>query len=410
VSGARATGGEDAREAELGAPADVECLKLTSWFGERDRSEGQLVADALLDLYGRQRIQSSVVLRGAQGFGAKHRLRSDRLLTLSEDLPVVAIALDARERIEELLESVREIQHRGLLTVERARMLVRSETEDRGPAPLVRSETEDHGPAPLVGRRTEDRGPAPLVGSQTEDGGPARDGNARASKLTIYLDRHDRVGGRPAFVAACELLHREGVAGASALLGVDGTRHGHRRRARFFARNARVPMMIVAVGPAERIAGVLPELERTLKHPLLTLEHVRVCKRDGRLIESPHEGKAVDEHGGELWQKLTVVTSEAARHEGRAVHLELVRRLRRARAAGATSLRGMWGFHGAHAPHGDRVLSLRRHVPVFTILFDRQERMEALFPIVDELTREHGLVTSELACSIGLAGAGASEH
>jgi PII-like signaling protein len=361
VSGARGSGGDDVRESEPSTPAGVECLKLTSWFGERDRSEGReghLVADALLDLYGERGIRNSVVLRGAEGFGAKHRLRTDRLLTLSEDLPVVAIAVDTRERIEGLLESVQEIQRKGLLTVERARM---------------------------------------LVPNQTDDWATASDDNAHASKLTIYLDRHDRVGGRPAFVAACELLHREGVAGASALLGVDGTRHGHRRRARFFARNAHVPMTIVAVGQGERIAGVLPQLERMLNNPLLTLERVRVCKRDGRLVEPPHNGREADEHEGELWQKLTVVTSEASRHEGRAVHLELIRRLRKAGAAGATSLRGMWGFHGAHTPHGDRVLSLRRHVPVFTILFDTRERTEALFPIVDELTREHGLVTSELA-------------
>ena len=50
----------------------------------------------------------------------------------------------------------------------------------------------------------------------------------------------------PAFVAVCDLLHRRGVAGATVLLGVDGTTHGQRRRARFFAGNDDVPMMIVA--------------------------------------------------------------------------------------------------------------------------------------------------------------------
>jgi PII-like signaling protein len=52
---------------------------------------------------------------------------------------------------------------------------------------------------------------------------------------------------------------------------------------------------------------------------------------------------------------------------------------------GAASLRGMWGFHGDHAPHGDKLLSIRRHVPVVTVAIDTPERMEALFGIVDEL-------------------------
>ena len=69
-----------------------------------------------------------------------------------------------------------------------------------------------------------------------------------ATKLTIYVGRQERVYRVPAFVAVCDLLHRRGVAGATVLLGVDGTAHGQRQRARFFARNADVPMMIIAVG------------------------------------------------------------------------------------------------------------------------------------------------------------------
>ena len=33
-----------------------DCLKLTTYFGERDRTDEQFVADALLDLYGRHEI------------------------------------------------------------------------------------------------------------------------------------------------------------------------------------------------------------------------------------------------------------------------------------------------------------------------------------------------------------------
>ena len=75
----------------------------------------------------------------------------------------------------------------------------------------------------------------------------------------------------PAFVAVCDLLHRRGIDGATALLGVDGTAHGRRDRAAFFSRNAEVPMMVIAVGSGERIGRVLPELGALLRRPLLTL-------------------------------------------------------------------------------------------------------------------------------------------
>lgn len=332
-----------------------DALKLTTYFGERSRVRGRLLADELLDIHARHGIRSSILLRGIQGFGAKHRRRTDRLLTLSEDLPLVSVAVDARERIDALLGDVSAIGQEGLMTLERAR---------------------------ICGAEIE---PADL--SQ---------GPGEAVKLTIYLGRHERVGGSPAFAAVCQTLHDSGVAGATVLLGVDGTRHGHRQRARFFASNASVPLMVMTVGDAQPIGKALTRLEQTLSEPLFTIERVRVCKRDGVLLGAPHDQSAAGEHNTDRRQKLTIITSEAARHENRSVYLELVRRLRMANAAGATSLRGIWGFHGDHAAHGDRLLSIRRHVPVVTVAIDTPDRIEALFDIVDELTRERGLVTSEL--------------
>ena len=321
-----------------------DCLKLTTYFGERRRTGDRFVADALLDVYGRHGVQTSVLLRGTEGFGVKHHLRTDRLLTLSEDLPLVSVAVDARPRIEALLDEVTSLEHHGLVTLERARML-----------------TGDVGPVVL---------PEDLL---------------EATKLTVYVGRQERIGGTPAFVAVCDLLQRHGIAGATALLGVDGTAHGTRERARFFARNAEVPMMIIAVGPGERVGGVLPELGGLLRRPLLTLERVRVCKRDGQRLAEP---------GRERWQKLMVYTSDH--------HVALVRRLRSSGARGVTCLRAVWGFHGDHAPHGERLLQLRRQAPVVTVVIDTPEGIARSFEIVDDATRESGLVTCEIVtCTAG---------
>jgi PII-like signaling protein len=70
---------------------------------------------------------------------------------------------------------------------------------------------------------------------------------------------------------------------------------------------------------------------------------------------------------------------------------------------------GSWGYHGHHAPHGDRLLSLRRRVPVLTVVVDTPARIRRWFEIVDELTDETGLVTCEgdLRLSTLSAGEGA---
>jgi PII-like signaling protein len=317
-------------------------------------------------LYGRHEIAASILLRGTEGFGLKHHLRTDRSLSLSEDLPLVTVAVDTRPRIEAVLGPALALNRAGLVTVEGARL-----QDD-----TVLASTGVPGPD-------------------------------EATKLTVYLGRQERVYRVPAFVAVCDLLHRRGVDGATALLGVDGTAHGRRQRAAFFSRNAEVPMMIIAVGAGEQISRVLPELGALLRRPLLTLERVRVCKRDGQSLALPPAGDG-------RWQKLMVYTSEAGRHQGQPVHRAIVRRLRSAGLSGATTLRGIWGFHGDHAPHGDRLLQLGRHVPAVTVVIDTPGRIARGYAIIDELTSERGLVTCETisclaegrAAGSGVTGAG----
>ena len=342
-----------------------DCLKLTTYFGERQRVDGRFLADAQLDLFGRHGVATSVLLRGAEGFGLKHHLRSDRLLSLSEDLPLVSVAVDTRPRIEAVLDELRPIQRTGLITLERARML----RDGLGPVTLPEELHE-------------------------------------ATKLTVYVGRQERVYRVPAFVAVCDLLHRRGVAGATVLLGVDGTAHGHRRRARFFSRNTDVPMMIIAVGAGDRIGRVLPELGALLERPLVTLERVRVCKRDGELVAPPQTLPGADDRGLPLWQKLMIYTSEGSLHDGQPVHRAIVQRLRRSGARGATALRGVRGFAGDHPPHGDRLFQLGRRVPVLTVVVDTPEQIAASFAVVDELTAEHGVVSSEMVPALAGADGG----
>jgi PII-like signaling protein len=362
----------------------VDGLRLSAYIGERDRAGGRLLADALMDAFDRHGVRTSVLLRGIEGFGIKHRLQSERLLTLSEDLPLLAIALDTETCIEALLDEVRALSRHGVITLERARLL-------SGPGGVGL-------PAPDHGARAS--------------GLPARDSpgpdspGPDATKLTIYIGRQERVAGRAAHVAVVDCLHRHGVAGASVLLGLDGTTHGMRQRARFFGRNARVPVMIQSVGESASIVSALGEIAEMLSDPAMTLERVRVCKRDGVLLAEPLRPPAVADAGLAYWQKLAVYTSEQSCHGGQPLHSALVRRLRREGAAGATALRGQWGYHGEHRPHGEAFWSLRRHVPVLTLMLDTPANTRRWFEIVDEMTAETGLVTSETVPALRAAGPG----
>lgn len=337
-------------------------LKLTAYFGERQRAVGEprrFLADGMLDLFGARGVATSVMLRGIASFGPKGDLRTDQSLSLSEDPPVTIAAVDVESKIRPLVDEVAAMTGRGMMTLERARLI----TGDSGTDALSE------------------------IDSRTGD----------AAKLTIYVGRQVRVDGKPAHYAICELLHQHSFAGATVLLGVDGTAYGRRQRARFFGRNVNVPQMIIAVGLPAQVSAAATELARLLPNPLLTVERVRLCKRDGELFARPQELPATDREGRTLWQKLMVHTAEVGRDETQPIHRAIVHRLMQSQTArGATVLRGIWGFHGDHEPHGDKLFQLTRKVPLATIIVDTPQAIARSFTVVDELTAHHGLVTSEM--------------
>jgi PII-like signaling protein len=153
--------------------------------------------------------------------------------------------------------------------------------------------------------------------------------------------------------------------------------------------------MVIAIGAGEAMSEVLPDLGHLVRDPLITLERVRICKRDGRLFEPPHALPGTDEHGMAMWQKLSVFASDAARFDGQPIHRAIIRRLRETGASGVTGVRGTWGYYGDHSPHGDRPLRVVRHTPL-TVAIDTPDRVAESFAVIDDITRDSGLVTAEM--------------
>lgn len=328
-------------------------LKLTAYFNESLRSSTGLAADRLLDVFGREDVKASVLLRGIEGFGAHHRLHTERLENASLNQPIVAVAVDDARRIDRIAEEVDDLLPSGLVTTERAWLLPDRPAED--PLPEVAHEWV---------------------------------------KLTVYCGRAERYQGRPAFRSLVDHFQACGVDGATVFLGVDGTVHGARERARFFSRNRAVPLMIVAVGAAESVRRALPGIAGIADAPVVTLEGIQIYKRGGVHLSRPvFDGQA---DGAPYWRKLMIHAAGDTHVGGEALHYQLVEQLRQLGAAGATSLRGIWGYRGRTPAHGDSAWSLRRTSPVVTTVIDRDAPLAESWETIDLLTREHGLVTSEL--------------
>ncbi len=330
-------------------------LKLDVYLGESLTTGTRLTSDALMECLARHEVPVAGLYRGIEGYGIGRRIHTERFPDISTDLPLIAEAIDTRERIEALLPELDAIVDRGLVTLEHSRLAV----------------GEDVAAADFP------------------------DGVGAAARLTVYCGRGERAAdGRPAFRAVVDLLRRQGASGATVLLGVDGVHDGQRRRAGLLARNVNVPMAIIAVGAPEILRHVLTLLPGVLRRPIANLERIAVVKHDGDLLEPLP--LVADDGDGEppVWMAIRVYTRQSAQADRGAIYTTLTRRLREAGAAGVTTLLGEWGFSSDERPFGDRVATWRGHAPTYTVFVDRPRRIAELWPMVDEVTTQHGVVTA----------------
>ena len=328
-------------------------LKLDVYFGESLRVGRRLASAALMDCFERHELEVAALYRGIEGFGIGRRIHTERFPDISTDLPLIAEAIDTRERIEGVLGEIDSIIDRGLVTLEHSRLAV----------------GEDVRAADFP------------------------DGVGSAARLTIYCGRGERTGSMASYRAVVDLLRRHGASGATVLLGVDGMYGGARRRAGLFNRNVNVPMATIAVGAPDVLQRVLSALPEVLRRPIANLERIAIVKHDGDLLEPlPMVTDPDDEPS--VWMALRVYTRQSAHVQGGAMYTTLTRQLRRAGGAGITTLRGEWGFSSDERPFGDRIATLASHVPTYTVFVDRPRKIAELWPVIDEITSRHGVVTA----------------
>jgi PII-like signaling protein len=93
-------------------------------IGERDRWHGRPLYQAIVELLRQRHYAGATVLRAIMGFGASSKLHTDRIEILSLDLPVIIECVDTEERIEAILPELDEMIGGGLITLERARVIM----------------------------------------------------------------------------------------------------------------------------------------------------------------------------------------------------------------------------------------------------------------------------------------------
>jgi PII-like signaling protein len=93
-------------------------------IGESDKWHGKLLYEAIVQLLRTEGFSGVTVLRGVGGYGSTSVYHTEKILRLSQDLPIVLESVEYSERIEQILPKLDEMIGGGLITLEKVRVIL----------------------------------------------------------------------------------------------------------------------------------------------------------------------------------------------------------------------------------------------------------------------------------------------
>ena len=95
-------------------------------LGERDKDpkSGKPLYRAIVELLRQRHYAGATVFRAIMGFGASSTVHTDRIEVLSMDLPIIVECIETAERIDAILPALDEMIGGGLITLERANVIM----------------------------------------------------------------------------------------------------------------------------------------------------------------------------------------------------------------------------------------------------------------------------------------------
>jgi PII-like signaling protein len=91
---------------------------------------------------------------------------------------------------------------------------------------------------------------------------------------------------------------------------------------------------------------------------------------------------------------VRIFVGESDRWQGRPLYEAIVLKARAMGLAGATVIRGVEGFGANSRIHTAKVLRLSEDLPILVEIVDKEERIQQILPVLDEMIGE-GLITME---------------
>jgi len=104
-------------------PMPGEAVLLRIFCGEDDKHGNLPLHEAVVLKAREMQLAGATVLRGHVGFGHSTRIRTTKILRLSQDLPIVIEIVDSADKIDRFLLVLDTMMASGLVTVENVKVV-----------------------------------------------------------------------------------------------------------------------------------------------------------------------------------------------------------------------------------------------------------------------------------------------
>jgi PII-like signaling protein len=220
--------------------------KVSIYVGQDHQYHGESVYAAILEFLFYHKVSGASVTRGIAGFGADHHMHTDRILVLTENLPMKVEFIETQEKVEELLPKLHEMVGTGLIEIQDTTIVKPTEVSKKSPRPEE---------APSLKRE------------------------GKAKMMRIFIGENDKWNGKPLHKALIESMRSNEIAGVTVyqgILGYGANRRIHKDSALHLSHDR--PMMLSVVDTEEKLRAFLPVLDEMVQQGLVVFSDVDVIK------------------------------------------------------------------------------------------------------------------------------------
>lgn len=218
-----------------------------------------------------------------------------------------------------------------------------------------------------------------------------------AKKVSIYVGEDHQYHGQSQYSAILNFLFYHGISGASVTRGVAGFGADHHlHTTRIEVLTADLPMKIQFIESAEKVEEVLPKLRDLAGTGLIEIQDTMVVKPAEIEKRKPAEEPAPPLRRQGRAKLMRIFIGESDKWRDQPLHKALIESMRANDIAGVTVYQGVLGYGANRRMHKDSALHLSHDRPMMLSVVDVEEKLQAYFPILDQMVQQGLVVLSDV--------------